>query len=342
MPRRATIKDVAALAGVSLKTVSRVINHEPGVSEAKIARVRGAVAQLDYRHNLAASNLRRGQRTQSIGVLLDDHANPFSANVLRAIEDRARSLGVAVLSASLDYQSDREAAMATDLVSRRVDGLIVMPTSADQSYLLADIRAGLPVVAVDRPAQGVHVDTVVVDNLAGTQAAMSHLLAHGHTTIACLTDQQAIWTARQRLDGYRRALDTAGIEYDDRLVVSDLTTGAAARSAVLDLLDLPVAPTAIFAARNILAAGTVRALRERDLAHQVALVSFDDFPMADLLEPAVTVIRQDLRALGAKAADMLFARMAGSTAAPELVELSTTLIERGSGEIIPSGMTPTR
>jgi LacI family transcriptional regulator len=342
MPRRATIKDVAALAGVSLKTVSRVINREPGVSVALIARVERAVGQLDYRHNLAASNLRRGQRTQSIGVLLHDHANAFSANVLRAIEDRARSVGVAVLSASLDDESEREAAMATDLVSRRVDGLIVMPTSADQSYLLSEIRAGLSVVAVDRPAQGVHVDTVVVDNVAGTRVAMTHLLARGHVTIACLTDRQTIWTARQRLQGYRQALDAAGIEYDDRLVVPDLTSDATAKDAVLRLLDLPHPPTAIFAGRNNLAVGSVRALRERDLARRVALVSFDDFPMADLLEPAVTVIRQDLRALGAKAADLLFARMGGSAAAPELVQLTTTQVERGSGEINPSGVTPTR
>jgi LacI family transcriptional regulator len=339
MPRRATIKDVAALAGVSLKTVSRVINREPGVSETLITRVQEAAEQLNYRHNLAASNLRRGHRTQSIGVLLDDHANPFSANVLRAIEDRARSVGVAVLSASLDDESEREAAMATDLVARRVDGLIVMPTSADQSYLLAEIRAGLPVVAVDRPAQGVHVDTVVVDNLSGARTAVSHLTRRGHTRIACLTDRQAIWTARQRLQGYREALHAVGIDADDHLVVPDLTSDSEAKAAVLRLLDLPDPPTAIFAARNILAVGTVRALRERGRADEVAVVSFDDFPMADLLEPAVTVIRQDLRAIGAAAADLLFARMGGSTEPPILAEHGTTLIERGSGEIAPPGLT---
>ncbi len=258
--------------------------------------------------------------------------------MLRAIEDRARSVGVAVLSASLDDESEREAAMATDLVSRRVDGLIVMPTSADQSYLLAEIRAGLPVVAVDRPAQGVHVDTVVVDNVGGARTAMQHLISHGHTRIACLTDRQAIWTARQRLQGYREGLSQAGIDDDEQLVVPDLTTDEAAKSAVLQLLELRQPPTAIFSARNNLAVGTVRALRARGLAHQVAMVSFDDFPMADLLEPAVTVVRQDLRAIGAAAADLLFARMGGSTEPPRLIEHTTTLIARGSGEIEPPGL----
>ena len=190
-------------------------------------------------------------------------------------------------------------------------------------------------MAVDRPAHGVEVDTVVVDNLAGAQAGVTHLLSRGHVRIACLTDDQAIWTARQRLDGYRRALTAAGIEYDDRQVAPDLATDDAARSAVRGLLEQRDPPSAIFAARNNLAVGTVRALRELGLAHEVAVVSFDDFPMADLLEPAITVIRQDLRALGAAAADLLFARMAGSTAAPQLIELTTTLIERGSGEIPP-------
>jgi LacI family transcriptional regulator len=303
-----------------------------------VARVQAAAAQLDYRHNLAASNLRRGQRTQSIGVLLHDLGNAFSATVLRAIEDRARSVGVAVLSASLDDDSEREATMATDLVSRRVDGLVLMPTSADQSYLNADIRAGLAVVAVDRPARGAAVDTVVVDNTAGARAAIEHLVAHGHRRIACLTDRRTILTATERLQGYQQALSTAAIAYDERLLVRDLRTDEAAMAAALELLGRPDPPTAIFAARNNLAVGTVRALRRLGLAHQVAVVSFDDFPMADLLDPAITVIRQDLRMLGASVADLLFARMGGSTAAPQLIELPTTLIARGSGEIPPSSL----
>jgi LacI family transcriptional regulator len=335
MRKRATIKDVAALAGVSLKTVSRVINGEPGVSEPLVLRVREAAAQLGYRHNLAASNLRRGHRTQSIGVLLHDLGNAFSATLLRAIEDRARSAGVAVLSASLDDDVERESLLVTDLISRRVDGLIMMPASPDQTYLAAEVRAGLAVVAVDRPVRGADIDTVVVDNRSGATLATRHLLARGHQRVACLTDQSVLWTADERRHGYADALAAASIEYDDSLVVTDLRTEEAAEQAVLALLDQAAPPTAVFAARNNLAVGTVRALRGLGLEHQIALVGFDDFPMADLLEPSVTVIAQDVAAVGAQAAELLFARMGGTDDPPRRVDLPTVLIERGSGELLP-------
>jgi LacI family transcriptional regulator len=324
------------LSGVSLKTVSRVVNGEAGVSEELIRRVQSAVAQLEYRHNLTASNLRRGHRTGSIGVLLHDLRNAFSATLLRAIEDRARPAGVAVLSSSLDDLQDREELMAHAMVSRRVDGLVLMPTGDDQSYLFSDIRAGLAVVAVDRPARGIDVDTVVVDNVAGASEAVAQLAALGHRRIACLSDHEKIWTAAERCRGYRQGMAAAGLEVDERLMVANLRSTPESTRAVLDLLDGPEPPTAIFAARNDLSIGVVRALRERGKQHSVALIGFDDFPMADLLEPAVTVIAQDLEALGARAGDLLFSRMQHGSAAPQRVVLPTTLMARESGAIRPS------
>jgi len=333
MSKRATIKDVAARAGVSLKTVSRVINRESGVSEALTERVQRAAVELDYRHNLAASNLRRGQRTQSIGVLLHDLRNAFSGTLLREIEDRARPAGIAVFSASLDDDDEREATVVADLISRRVDGLVVMPTSTDQAYLGAEIRAGLAVVAVDRPAIGTDVDTVLVDNAGGAAGATTHLAAQGHRRIACLADRDSIWTSGERRRGYRLGLDQAGLGYDAGLVVADLANAETATEVVLALLDLADPPTAIFAARNNLTIGAIRALRQLGRQHEVALVGFDDFPMSDLVDPATTVVAQDVMSVGAHAAQLLFARMGGTTAAPVQVVLPTTLIPRGSGEL---------
>jgi LacI family transcriptional regulator len=327
------MKDVALLAGVSLKTVSRVVNNESGVSGALEHKVRRAVAQLDYRHNLAASNLRRGQQTKSIGILLHDLGNAFSATLLRTIEDRAREAGVAVLSASLDDSEEREAAMAADLIARRVDGLVMMPSQGDLGYLVADVQAGLAVVAVDRPARGIAIDTVVVDNFDGAIEATRHLARHGHRRIACLTDRSDIWTATQRLAGYRRAMTDLGLPYRPELVAVDVTSEEAAEAAVASMLDGPNPPTAVFAARNNLAVGTVRALRAAGRENDVALIGFDDFPMADLLQPAVSVVAQDLVALGAEAARLLFARMNGDPGRPVLNSFPTTLIPRGSGEI---------
>ncbi|HEX2706238.1 MAG TPA: LacI family DNA-binding transcriptional regulator, partial [Candidatus Lustribacter sp.] len=164
--------DVAALAGVSLKTVSRVVNREPGVSQTLRERVDRAASGLDYRHNLAASNLRRTQsRASLIGVLLQDVGNSFSSALLRAIEDEARLRGVVVVAASLDEEPEREVALVSDLVARRIDGLILMPATHRQDYLVSEARAGLPTVFVDRRPAGVDTDSVVVDNWGGAWQA---------------------------------------------------------------------------------------------------------------------------------------------------------------------------
>lgn len=322
--------DVAASAGVSLKTVSRVINGEPGVSDELIERVNHAVAELDYRHNLAASNLRRGVRSQTVGVLLHDLRNEFAAALLRAIDDRARPLGIAILASSLDDNQEREQALVRDLVTRRVDGLVLMPASADQSYLESELRAGLAVVAVDRPAHDVEVDTVVVDNAEGARAATAHLVEEGHRRIACLTDRASLWTAQQRRAGYEAAMSAAGAPVDESLIVQDLPTSEAAANAVATLLSMPDPPTAIFAARNELTVGALRALRARGMEREVAMVGFDELPLADLVSPAVSVVAQDVAGLGAATADLLFERMNGLQNEPRTVVIPTRLLIRES------------
>ena len=328
MRKRATMTDVAALAGVALKTVSRVINGEPNVSPELVERVRRAAEQLDYRHNLAASNLRRGVRTQTIGVILHDLSNEFAAALLRAIDDRARADGVAVIASSLDDNQELERGHVLELVTRRVDGLVLMPAGEDQTYLTAEVHAGLPVVAVDRPATGVAVDTVLVDNRDGAFAAATYLLERGHRRIACLTDRSFLWTARERRRGFLEALAQAGVETDDRLVVGDVLSAEQAREVVAGLLDLDDPPTALFTARNELSVGALRALRSRP-GQEVAIVGFDDFPLSDLVEPAVTVVQQDVAAIGQAVCDLLFERMSGGARAPRTVVVPTVLVERG-------------
>ena len=168
------MRDVAALAGVSLKTVSRVVNAEVGVSTDVRTRVERAIAQLGYQHNLAASNLRRSNaRTNTVGVLLQDVSNSFSASLLRSLEDTARQRDVAILTASLDEEADRERALVSSLVRRRVDGLVLMPATHQQGYLADEVRGGLPVVFVDRPPHGIDADSVTVDNRRGAETVGS-------------------------------------------------------------------------------------------------------------------------------------------------------------------------
>ena len=330
------MRDVAALAGVSVKTVSRVVNEEAGVSPDVRERVTAAVRRLDYRPNLAASNLRRtGARTGLIGALVQDVSNSFSASLLRALEDAARGRRTGVLAASLDEGVDREQELVHDLVTRRVDGLVIMPASHRQDYLVAELRTGTPAVFVDRPPRGVDADSVTVDNELGARLATAHLLDQGHRRVAALFHLPQIPTAQERVAGFTGAHTDRGVRPDERLVVDGITSTDEATEVVHRLLDLAEPPTAIFAGRNILASGAVRALQERAQHHAVALVGFDDFPMADLLDPPLTVVRQDVGRIGRTVAERLFQRIDGDTSPPQHVVLDPTLVARGSGEVPP-------
>lgn len=330
------MKDVAQLAGVSVKTVSRVVNGEPGASVAVRERVLQAAERLDYRHNLGASTLRRKDaRSGIVGALLQDVGNSFSAGLLRALEDAVREAGLSVLAASLDEEPERERGLVSDLVARRADGLVLMPASDRHEYLLSEHRAGLPLVFVDRRPHGLDCDSVTIDNRLGASSATAHLIAGGHRRIAMLSDLYEIETARERVAGYRAALDEAKIPFDPQLLVHSVRSEQEAEQIVTDLLGTADAPTAFLTGRNILTVGAVRALRSLGLSHQIALVGFDDFPLADLVEPALTVVRQDVRRIGTEVGRILLDRLAGDTSPPQHVVLEPSLVCRGSGEIRP-------
>ena len=213
------MREVAALAGVSIKTVSRVVNSEPGVSPELVRRVEQAAAQLDYHPNLAASNLRRTERrTGTVGLMLEDVANPFSAAIHRAMWDAAADRGMAVIASSLDEDPVRERDMAREMILRRVDGLAVVPTGKDQSYLRSHIDAGLATVFIDRPPGFLDADTALVTNRAGAREATEHLIEHGHRRIAFLGDLKVIATAVDRQKGYEDALRYSGLNVDGRLI----------------------------------------------------------------------------------------------------------------------------
>jgi LacI family transcriptional regulator len=331
------MREVAALAGVSLKTVSRVVNAEPGVSVGVRQRVERAVLQLGYRHNLAASNLRRtSSRTNTVGALLQDVSNSFSASLLRSLEDTAHDRGVAILASSLNEEPDRERSLVANLVGRRVDGLVLMPATHRQDYLSEDLQAGLPVVFVDRRPQGIDADSVTVDNILGARLAANHLAVQGHSRIAFLGDLPNIQTAAERLLGFVDGLSDRSLTLEQRLTLIGLRTSDEAEHALLRLLDDPRPPTAVFAARNSLCIGAVRALRQRGLNRTVAVVGFDDFPLADVLEPGLTVIRQNVEHIGTEVSRALFARIDGDQSPPRHVVVVPELVPRGTGEIPPA------
>jgi LacI family transcriptional regulator len=334
--QRATIRDVAALAGVGVKTVSRVINDESNVSGPMRERVQRAISALNFQPNLGAGTLRRGDRkTLILGLLLDSVDNPFSAAINRAVESVASARNTAVFAASLDDDPAREVALVKAFTRRRVDGLILTTITGDHGYLQAEREQGTPIVFVDRPPIGLLVDAVVTNNFDAARQATEHLLRHGHTRVAHLSDEIIISTAVERERGFRAAMAQAGQDSELIESIHDLRSEAEATAAVYRLMRQAEPPTALFTSQNVVTVGAIRALHQLGLSRDVALIGFDDIGLGDLLDPPVTVIAQDPVTIGTLAAQRVFARLDGDDSAPTTSVVPARLIIRGSGEIPP-------
>lgn len=302
-----TMRQVAERAGVSAKTVSRVMNNDRYVSDEVRRRVEAAIVELGYVPNLLARAFRSG-RDAAIGVAVPDIADPFFAAVTHAIEESARSRGIAVFVTSLGVDGQYERPIVEALLGRQIVGLISTPVAADQSYLKRwQPRAS--VVFIDRPPSKItNADCIVHDDLGGSHAGTTHLLDHGHRRIAFLGDSPSVSTTTRRLDGYRRALAEAGVRYDEELVRLDVASDDAAERAAKDLLEMSNPPAAILtsnAKSSISLVPVLQAMGRTD----IALVGFGDFPLASALQPALTVIDQDPGELGKLAAVRLFQRI---------------------------------
>ena len=329
------MRDVAEAAGVSPMTVSRVVNGEPGVLPETAAKVERAIRRLGYQRNDMARHLRRmGQGTQTIGLLVDDLANPFFSALARAVEDEARLRKYVVLIGSSNDELRREREVVSAFCARQVDGLVIVPVGGNHRFLGAQLAAGTKVVCVDRPAENLKADTVVVDNRNGARRAIAHLLGQGHRRIAYLGDRRKIWTLQERYAGFCDAFAGFGLEPDPALVRHGLRTGADAARVAAAMMKSADPPTAIFATNDLITMGALQGLGEA--AGRIAVVGFDDFALAERVNPPVTVVAQDPGVLGATAAQLLFARIAGDTSPPHEVVLLTRLVVRGSGEIAPA------
>ena len=330
--RRPTLADVAREVGVSAKTVSRVLNEDGPVSARTREQVRAAVAKLGFQPNLMARNIRVGGPDTTIGLVVPDLANPFFGAVARGIEDTVRDRGLTLLMGSSADDPEREHALTAQFLARRVSILIVVPSvGADHSSLKPHRTAGLPVLFLDRPGVGLATDSIVSSNRAGAHEGVAHLIAHGHRRIGFVGDLPVkLYTRRERLAGYRAALNEAHIPYDRSLIAS-AHDQQGAQTATSHLLDLPDPPTALFAGNNIMALGVVAELARSKRKH-VAVVAFDDVSLAEALEPALTVVAQDPAEVGRKAAATSLARLDGDRSRARTITVPTRLIVRGSGE----------
>lgn len=331
---RATLDDVARLAGVSSKTVSRVYANRELVSPETVERVLAAAKRLRFRPNTLARSLRRGGVTNTIGFIMGDLGNPFYYKVAAGIEEELGRNGYALVVATTDDTPDGEERVADALLAQRIGALLLIPVADDQSYLEGERQLGTPVIAIDRPARNLVADSIVLENRSGAFEATARLLELGHRRIAYACNPADVYTQAERVRGYRDAMaaygvaDTSPLEQlvDDRATRPETIIGA--------LLDAAEPPTAIITGNNRMTIGALRALRARPAAPPPALIGFDDFDTADVL--GVTVVSYDPVELGRRAARLALERIDDPAGFTRQVELPTWLVERGTGERPPT------
>lgn len=345
---RVSSKDVAKRAGVSIATVSHVVNKTRFVSDETRQKVLAAIADLNYRPNAIARGLVT-QSTRKIGLVVADTTNPFFTAAARGIEDEALSAGYNIVLCNTDEDPEREELGLQLLAGQQIDGLIITPTGDPSVSLLALAESGIPIVQLDRSSPGLSAPLVGVNNEQGAYEAIRYLIGLGHRRIACLINLDRISTQRERFRGWARALQEAGLPTDDELIVAadprfyGVLSGATGALALVKppaqhqgmpsaydilqgLLSLPHRPSAIFVASNQLTLGTLYAFRACGLRcpEDISLVSFDDHDWAPLFNPPLTVVRQPTYQLGRAAAHLLLQMINGEPAeapSPQAVEL---------------------
>jgi LacI family transcriptional regulator len=326
----AHIKDVAARAGVSVATVSRVLNHNPRVKARLREQVLQAIADLDYRPSGIARNM-RGQSVRVIGLIISDIQNPFFTTLVRAVEDVAHQNQYTVLLCNSDEDPQKEQLYVDVLSRERVAGVIIVPTDKDCCSPLLNGR--IPVVMVDRKVPGLDTDSVVLDNVAGAYQATAHLTGLGHRRIGLVSAPLRVSVGLERRQGYERALQERGLPVDETLICVGNFKESGGYEAAKELLGLDPRPTAIFAVNNLMTMGTLQAIYEQGLQipRDISLVGFDDLPWFPLLVPPLTAVGQPTYQIGAEAARLLFHRLREGAQDPvRAVVLQPELIVRGS------------
>ena len=331
---RATLKDVAALAGVHPGTASRAINEEtrPLVNEETARRVLAAADELGYRPNPIARGLKTS-RSYTVGVLIPDLTNPLFPRIVRGIQDRLEEAAYTPLIANTDNDPDRERAYIEAMRARQVDGLITATAHRDDDLPVEVADAELPVVLVNRRHElGTRPSVVAADRL-GVKLAVDHLATLGHRRIAHIAGPQDLSTGYLRLQGFQEALGEAGLEFDPELVLAaEAFVESEGQRLCDELLDRDLGATAIFAANDLMALGCYDAFAARGIScpDQISVVGYNDMPFAAWFDPPLTTIHLPQYEIGERAAELLLERLRDPDAEPVQVELEPSLVVRGS------------
>ncbi|TYP81959.1 LacI family DNA-binding transcriptional regulator [Blastococcus xanthinilyticus] len=325
---RVTMQQVAAEAGVSISTVSKVINGRYGVSSETVDHVSRVIDRLGYEASLVARSL-RNHRTNVIGVLVMDF-EPFSTEVLKGVADAIHGSGYELIAYSagghVEAREGWERRSLSRLMGSLVDGaVLVTPT-------VTDVQADGPVVAVDPHTGPSRLPSVAADNLEGARLGVAHLLGLGHTRIGMITGRADLLSAQQREQGYREALAAAGLPVDETLMSSGGFEPELARSAARELLARPEPPTAVFAANDLSALATLEVAAELglDVPGRLSVMGFDNIPESALADPSLTTVQQPIRRMGEEATTMLLSLIAGEELTEPHRTLATSAVVRGS------------
>ena len=325
----ATIKDVARTAGVSMSTISKFLNGG-NVREENAAAIREAIAALDYRVNPFARSL-KAQRSRSIGILLPDMTAPFYGTVVTTLDRTLREQGYHCLISLYGSNYGLERDNLRFLITNGIDGLIYIPEdlTADEFYELTT-HIGIPTVLIDRIIPGVSCDAVLVDNGEAVDQAVTCMIEKGHKRVAIITGPKSVYTAKERLGGYLRALSEHGILFDDELVISDQNTFATGYRGCETLLNLTDPPTAVITTNYDITMGLVTAVRERGLRipEDMDIFGFDSMEICTMMRPPLPVVHQPEQEIGRLAAMNLLERLGGYDGPARVTKLKCQLIQK--------------
>ncbi|HVM70598.1 MAG TPA: LacI family DNA-binding transcriptional regulator [Anaerolineales bacterium] len=330
----ANIRDVAKLAGVAPITVSRCINNSGYCSEATRARVEAAIAELGFVPNRLATGL-RSKRTNTLALVLTDITNPFFTTIARGVEDIASEAGYTVIFCNTDESISKEQMYLQMLLEKRVDGILLVPALSGIDSVNLVKKQGTPIVLIDRRLPGLQTDVVRCDSEGGAYELTRLLISLGHREIALLDGPKDVSTSEDRKIGYRKALTEAGISNSARLEQFGAFTQESGFDMTKKLFSAAQRPTAVFAANNFIAIGALKALQELGLRvpEDVALVGFDDLPVALVTFPFLTVAAQPAYEMGTRAMEILLNRLSGKASEQfqEVVLPAELVIRRSSG-----------
>jgi Transcriptional regulators len=332
---RPTIYDIARLAGVSTATVSKVFNQTGNISEKTRRRILEISKELNYQPNVLASAL-NGKKTFSLGLLIPDMVNPFFAELARHVEDRAQELGFNLIICNTDNDMKKEIKYIQLLRQKSVDGIIVATGVRNDEFLKELIDQRVPIALVAREMSVLSTSTVLVDDFAGGYNATRHLIELGHRRIAVIAESMSVSSSKERVRGYRHALEEAELRYDEELVLTSDFSIESGRVTALAILQRPSRPTAIFACNDLLAIGALQAAKELGIRvpDDLSVVGFDNTILASITDPPMTTVAQPIRAMGHQVVDLIVAEINEESTVKQRVVLLPELIIRQSTQAL--------